>query len=117
MKQISTISAILFCTAIFMSSCVKEKTFPPEPIIEFVEFISYNPDSADCIIKFKDGDGDIGILEGDTASDDDFKMKYLYKDTDGIFKPFDGIDSTAAMDTLFYSYRVPYLTPDGQYKA
>ena len=40
-----------------------------------------------------------------------------YKGTDNLFHPFDAIDSTAVMDTLFYSYRVPNLTPDGQYKA
>ena len=68
-------------------------------------------------LAFKDGDGDIGILSADTSSPNDLKMKYLYKDIDGIFKPFDAIDTTAVMDTLFYSYRVPNLTPDGQYKA
>ena len=45
-------------------------------------------------------------------------MKYLYKDTiDNIFKPYDANLATPQMDTLFYSYRVPNLTPDGQYKA
>jgi len=102
---------------IFFSSCVKEKNFPPEPKIEFVNFATYGLDSADCTISFKDGDGDIGILDGDTASADDFKLKYLYKGSDGQFHPFDMIDSTAAMDTLFYSYRVPNITPEGQYKA
>jgi hypothetical protein len=100
-----------------ISSCVKEKNFPPEPKIEFVKYTKYSTDSADCVIAFKDGDGDIGIMDGDTASKNDFQMKYLYKGADNLFHPFDAIDSTAAMDTLFYSYRVPYLTPEGQYKA
>ena len=101
----------------FFTSCVKEKDYPPEPIIEFVQYIKYGLDSADCIISFQDGDGDIGKLPGDSQSPDDFKMKYLYKGTDNLFHPFDAIDSTSVMDTLFYSYRVPNLTPDGQYKA
>lgn len=100
-----------------MSSCVKEKSFPPQPVIEFKKFTLYGNDSADCIIKFKDGDGDIGILEGDTISDDDLKMKYFYKASDGTFQPYDEDPGTAAFDTLFYSYRVPNITPDGQYKA
>jgi hypothetical protein len=113
-KYIFLFSAI---TSILLVSCVKEKNFPPEPKIEFMSYTSYGTDSADCIISFKDGDGDIGIQQGDTTSKDDFQLKYLYKGTDGQFHPFDAIDSTAAMDTLFYSYRVPNITPDGQYKA
>jgi hypothetical protein len=117
MKLINYIFLFLFTGTVFLSSCVKEKNFPPEPTIEFLRYQKYGSDSADCVISFKDGDGDIGITEGDTASEDDFKMKYLYKGADGNYHPFDAIDSTAAMDTLFYSYRVPNITPEGQYKA
>jgi hypothetical protein len=120
MNYFKYIAFLLLITSCILSSCVKEKTFPVQPIIEFkdyIEYVSTETDSADCIITFKDGDGDIGIYEGDTAAQNDLKMKYLYKDIDGIFKPYDAIDTTTAMDTLFYSYRVPNLTPDGQYKA
>jgi hypothetical protein len=111
-------SSLLFISAAFtVSSCVKEKSFPAEPEIEFLRYQKYGNDSADCVISFKDGDGDIGLMEGDTASEANFKLKYLYKGTDGNFHPYDAIDSTAAMDTLFYSYRVKNITPDGQYKA
>lgn len=99
------------------TSCVKEKHFPPQPVIEFEKFVSYGNDSADCFIKFKDGDGDIGIISGNTISEDDLKMKYLYKDTGGVFLPVDSSFGTTQFDTLFYSYRVPNITPDGQYKA
>jgi hypothetical protein len=117
MKHFKNIFLISAISAFLFSSCVKEKNFPPEPKIEFVNYVSYGTDSADCIISFRDGDGDIGILDGDTASEDDYKLKYLYKGADGLFHPFDMIDSTAAMDTLFYSYRVPNITPEGQYKT
>jgi hypothetical protein len=116
MKQITYISLGLLLTAGIFSSCVKEKDFPDEPIIEFKEYISYNADSADCVIKFKDGDGDIGLLTGDTIAD--LRMKYLYKDTStGIFMPYDYILTDTIFDTLFYEYKCPNLTPDGQYKA
>lgn len=117
MKHFKYIFIISIAVAFLATSCVKEKNFPPEPSIAFVNYVKYGNDSADCIISFKDGDGDIGIVDGDTASEDDFKLKYLYKDTDGTFKPYDAIDSTTTMDTLFYGYRVPYITPEGQYKA
>ncbi len=117
MKDFKYISIIVFLSALILPSCVKEKNFPATPSIEFLYYSVYTNDSADCVISFKDGDGDIGILAGDATSPNDFKMKYLYKDTlDGIFKTYDD-PFTTAIDTLYYSYRVPNLTPNGQYKV
>lgn len=117
MKEFKYLGASLILATIVLSACVKEKNFPTTPVIAFKKYESYTTDSADCVITFKDGDGDIGVLEGDTVSPNDFRLKYLYKDsTDGVFKHFDD-PSTLAMDTLFISYRVPNLTPEGQYKA
>jgi hypothetical protein len=117
MKHFKYILILAFTGSLVLPSCVKEKSFPPEPKIEFIRYQKYGSDSADCVISFKDGDGDIGIVDGDTVSKNDFQMKYLYKGTDGQYHPFDRIDSTAEMDTLFYDYRVPDITPEGQYKA
>jgi hypothetical protein len=109
-----------------MTTCIKEKNFSPIPAIVFERYVSYvsnnnlgtpNDDSAYCYIKFKDGDGDIGFLAGDTTTLTDLTMKYWYKSTDGTFLPRDSKPATLAMDTLFYTYRVPNITPDGQYKA
>lgn len=121
MKQI--LYFILFVTAIGVTGCIKEKQFPPQPIIEFQEFISYvgdknTVDSADCIIKFTDGDGDVGLSKEDTISPPNLRLKYLYKNlVDGKFYPMDAIDSTTVLDTLYFDYRIPNITPDGQYKA
>lgn len=119
MKHFIYIVFLIVIIGSSMTSCVKEKSFPPQPVIVFKKFILYSTDSADCIIKFKDGDGDIGILSGDTISEDDLKMKYLYKlnASDVAFLPYDSDPGTAQFDTLFYGYRVPDITPDGQYKA
>ncbi len=117
MKHFIFITLLFVFIAVSITSCVKEKNFPPEPVIAFEKFVQYGHDSADCFITFKDGDGDIGILKGDLTSPDDLKMKYLYKDPNGIFQPVDSTFGTAPFDTLFYSYRVPNITPDGQYKA
>lgn len=121
MKQI--VYCLILIVAVSLTGCVKEKQFPSQPIIEFKEFISYvgdhnTVDSADCIINFTDGDGDIGLAKDDTVSPPNLRLKYLYKNmTDGKFYPMDAIDSTTAMDTLFFDYRIPNITPDGQYKA
>jgi hypothetical protein len=121
MKQIVYIGILVALAG--MAGCVKEKQFPTQPIIEFQEFVSYVGDhnivdSADCIIKFTDGDGDIGLAKDDTVSPPNLRLKYLYKNlTDGKFYPMDAIDSTTVLDTLFFNYRIPNITPDGQYKA
>ncbi|MGZ4047826.1 MAG: hypothetical protein ACXVPU_05085 [Bacteroidia bacterium] len=114
-KIIFTLSIVI---SICFSSCQKEKQTSSVPHIEFLSYKKYSNDSADCIISFTDGDGDIGIESSDLISENDMFMKYLYKDTlDGIFKPFDSVDSTFVMDTLFYSYRIPYLKNEGQNKS
>lgn len=109
------------CTLLFIviliSSCKKESSFSPIPVITFKSFVAYNNDSADCIIGFKDGDGDIGIFTGDTSSPDNLKMKYLYKNSQGDFVPYDVSFGTTQFDTLFYTFRIKNITPDGQYKA
>jgi len=122
-------------------SCVKEKLFPVEPSIEYKQFNSYSTtyhtpnwqggdslykvfDRAECIIKFKDGDGDIG---GDSISTPDLKLIYLddyvhdyssliWSHITGNYVPYDQ-NTTAGFDTLIYTYRVPDITPNGQYKA
>lgn len=117
MKDIKYILALGLLSTFILPSCVKEKNFPTTPAIAFLYYYAYTNDSADCVISFKDGDGDIGILAGDATSPNDFRLMYLYKDTtDGVFKTFDD-PFTLAVDTLYYSYRVPDLMPEGQYKA
>ena len=114
-----TIYASIFIAITFIttqSSCVKEKDFPPQPEIEFLKYLSYSKDSADCIISFKDGDGDIGVGT-DTSYKPDFILKYFYKNTAGLFVHLDDPTTPTVADTLFYTYRVPNITPDGQYKS
>jgi len=108
-----SLSIFLFVLAV---SCKKEASFPTTPSIEFKQFSAYSLDSADCTISFKDGDGDVGVLSGDTTTYN-LKMKYLYKNSAGNFVPYDADPSTLALDTLFYSFRIKTITPDGQYKA
>lgn len=117
MKQFGKISFFILIISALASSCVKEKQFPSQPLIKFDRFEAFGTDSADCYITFQDGDGDIGILPGDNVSEDDLKMKYLYKNQNGIFVPVDSSFGTIQFDTLFLGFRVPNLTPDGQYKA
>ena len=117
MKQLTNSFFFILILAIINTSCVKESNFPTTPIIKFERFELFGNDSANCYISFTDGDGDIGIIEGDTTAEDDLTMKYLFKAIDGEFYAYDSDPGTPALDTLFYNNRVPNITPDGQYKA
>jgi hypothetical protein len=101
---------------VLVVSCKKETSFSTTPAIKFKEFTVYNKDSSDCTISFTDGDGDIGILTTDTNKYN-LKMKYLYKNAAGNFVPYDADPGTLVFDTLFYTFRIKTITPDGQYKA
>jgi hypothetical protein len=112
MKYTALIFPAFFCL-LFCSACVKEKNFPAEPQISYLGYKQFEGDSAECLISFKDGDGDVGVPESDTTND--LVMKYLYKGADGVYHPFSINDSV--FETLFYGYRIPDITPRGQYKA
>jgi len=107
------LSILLFASVV---SCKKEASFSTIPVIEFKQFTANSLDSADCTIGFRDGDGDVGVLSGDTTTYN-LKMKYLYRNSAGNFVAYDADPGTLAFDTLFYNFRIKTLTPDGQYKA
>lgn len=68
MKRRITFAVVLLASGVLtLSSCIKKKTFPPEPIIEFKSFEIVG-DSAYCTISFTDGDGDFGKDVYDTLA-------------------------------------------------
>ncbi|TND08703.1 MAG: hypothetical protein FD123_1919 [Bacteroidetes bacterium] len=113
----------LFTGLLLSWGCKKEDTFPPEPAIEFKEFKKLGNDSAQVIITFTDGDGDIGLGQEDTTGPFNntskyyynFFMRYYYQDSLGNFKPFLlYLNTDTILDTLDFNYRVPNLTQNDQ---
>lgn len=71
---------LLFLTlTVGVYSCAKKKTFSQSPIIEYKSFTPFVGDSADMVIGFSDGDGDIGKAQEDKTNN--LFMTYYYKDT------------------------------------
>lgn len=71
---------LFFATvSIFFYACVKKTTYATTPEIEYQAFYPFVGDSADLQIKFKDGDGDIGVSASDTTRT--LWVTYYYKDT------------------------------------
>mgnify|MGYP001043550999 CR=1 FL=1 len=100
-----------------LSACLKKSEFPLEPIIAFKEFTA-SGDSGHLVITFTDGDGDIGLADGDTnppydLADGDYYNLLLdyYELQDGTW-----VNITDSLPLPYY-YRVPVITPSGQNKA
>jgi len=91
-------------------SCLKGTQYPDEPEIEFISTVF--TDSVDLLgnqsflgvitFGFTDGDGDIGIRQGDT--------------TKNMFVLQIGIKNGQNQVPTDLSYGIPYVTPSGQNK-
>ena len=65
MKKLLLPTFGLAAVAFGMSSCLKVEVLPDEPQITFETLQTYQ-DSAVLVIGFQDGDGDVGLDQGDT---------------------------------------------------
>lgn len=122
MKRIH-VAALLFVAGIVFWGCKKEENLPIEPVVEFKDFKILGNDSAQITITFQDGDGDIGLAQGDTFAPHNpgnkyyhnFFMRYYYKDSAGVYHPYLAyLNADTILDTLDFNYRVPYLTQQDQ---
>lgn len=95
----------------FVFSCVKKTTYNTVPEIEYQAFYPYVGDSADIQVKFTDGDGDIGVAEGDSTKT--FWVNYYYKDT--VTNKYIGYYRPLFSDTLKTGYIVK--APSDSYKG
>lgn len=109
---------IMFIAA--LSSCVKEPSYPLEPVIEFKSVSSdyVNAGFSDTItVTFTDGDGDIGVNPsiGDSCTNSGCNVKLgdsscLYSNSFNVFV----IDSR---DTCVATYASANVESSGKYKA
>lgn len=116
-----------FAAILFLSpGCRKDEKFPVIPHIEFLEFVKYGNDSADFRISFTDGDGDLGLDQGDTlppfdsasGNAENIYMLYYQKDTlTGQWVTYELSPSDTIVNLLTYNYRIPRIDPQGQNKS
>jgi hypothetical protein len=103
--------------------CLKDEVFPIIPEIAFEDFVLLLNTQTGIIergvlkISFKDGDGDIGLYQSDTAPPYDYNMIIDYfeiqnRDTVKI----DLVDPITG-DTATFNARIPILTPSGSDKS
>ncbi len=113
---------------LFASSCKKYEEFPPEPEIEFLDFVILRDlqgiDQRGVLrIGYTDGDGNIGLYDYDTVAPYDYNLFIKYFELqNGVFKEIflitpTHIDDTVVYDTATFNGRIPILTPVGKNKA
>jgi hypothetical protein len=118
--------AFLSVVAVFLlAGCIKDESFPNEPAIEFNQYIRYGNDSAEFVINFTDGDGDLGLSSKDTNSPFhqggnyhfNLRLKYLYLDTaTGQWVPF-VTNFPNNGDLLEWNFRFPRVLKKDNSKA
>lgn len=108
-------------------SCKRTEEFPLEPVISFLDFERlYNPvdsvyDRGVLKFKFTDGDGDIGLMKGDTFPPFNPGSKYYYNLIIEYYEVRNGVETyvplvfynpnTQMFDTVYLSARIPLLAP------
>ncbi len=118
MKLYTKISLFLLITIFAgLTGCVKEQTYPPEPHIEYVSFMTNTgTDGKDSLglitISYTDGDGNIGLFEWDTV--EPLKYNYYLK----LMQQIDGqmVEVIPVNPAVNFNARIPILTPVGRNK-
>lgn len=118
---------------VWTASCRKFEEYPPEPYIEFRDFsLMINQQTGITEkgllrIYYRDGDGDLGLEQGDTLPPFEASGIYYYNLIINYFEIQNGVQtpvplvswnsSTQQYDTLSLSARMPLLLPKNQKKS
>lgn len=111
----------LFGALLPICGCLPEPNFPDEPLIEFQSFDLSGSGGRELVIGFSDGDGNVGLAQGDTLAPfcatcehhQNLKCEYQeWRDSVWVEIPL----NPEAGQIPFY-YRVPPVAPTGQNPA
>ncbi len=120
---------ILSLIFVLLWSCKKYEEYPPEPQIEFLDFVllrdAQGIDQRGVLrFSFTDGDGNIGLYDNDTLPPYDYNLFVRYFERkNGSFQEVFLVtpryinDTTIVYDTATFNGRIPILTPAGKNKA
>jgi hypothetical protein len=108
---------ILLLLGTGISSCIKQESYPVEPVIKYGSFgVLRDVNDYDSLgrltVSYTDGDGDIGLYDSDTVEPYkyNFFLKFFYMKNNQLVE-------LIPIDTaLGFNARIPILTPAGRNK-
>lgn len=115
-KRIFHIVLLSFAMGALLQACKKPDSYPDEPELSFEKFEKGKDDKAFLTVSFTDGDGNVGLKEGDTTGKFSPDNRYHYNLFLEYFEKQNGEWVKRELDPPFY-YRIPPLEPKGQSKA
>lgn len=115
-RTVRKLAALTAVGIVLLTGCLKNEKFPVEPKIGVKEFKVYG-DSASVVVTFTDGDGDIGLGQGDTNGAFAPGQTYYHNLFIEYYTLENGVWSAPFVFPLPLYYRVPKVTPTGQNKA
>ncbi len=111
----------IICTAA-LSSCLDPPEYPDQPEILGLESFIVEGEKAYIRFEFTDGDGDMGLNEGqvdppfDTSSYYHFNARVHYLEYNQFTNDWE-IQFNSLGDSITFKYRIQDLTPTGKNKA
>ncbi len=122
-KKVFNISLLFGLMLLLLVSCLKEEKYPIVPEIGYKDFVLLLNNQTGIVergvmtITFKDGDGDIGLLQEETEPPYDYNLFVKYfeiqnKDTVEVI-----LTEPETGDTINFHSRIPILTPKGTNKS
>jgi hypothetical protein len=117
MKRFYRFLPLIILSVFSLNACTPEEVFPPEPAITFLSFTkkanNTNIDDKGILkIYFTDGDGDLGLDDGDTIAPFDKNSIYYYNFFIKYYEKQHGSFVEVTLPTTFNS-RIPRLTSKG----
>lgn len=111
MRNLKLFLLLTFSVLIY-ASCVKKKNYPVNPEIGFKAFYPFSGDTADLVITFSDGDGDIGKAQEDPTKNLFITFQYFNTTTQNFMSYYNNfLNDTVRMD---YTIRKPKDNYDGK---
>ena len=108
--------------ALILSGCFKQEEYPLTPNVSFNDFIIFgNNDSAQILINFTDGDGNIGLADSDTLPPYDFEGNNYYNLYLHYYEMNDSLGWVKGKnldgDPIIFNFRLHPILPYNQTKG
>jgi len=112
--------AIIFIASVLIFGCKKKDPTPVPPVITFMD-AQLSEDNSYSIVRFEfyDGDGDLGLKQGENAGDQEFNLYVdYYEKINGAWvlkSPVITYNTTEAkFDTTELHLRIPFIENEAQ---